>query len=776
MRIALLQSVISFLGSKQENMAWTILQDAVSNPVLVLDDALFTLLAVHPTNPLVEESDVHMAHISIPAVLTDMAQNTIPDQCHDIYTENVLFPLAQLSLVAPNINEKEAKLVRERLRLLQQSAYHTIFSHFLTLSNAGVFAQRGLDAAKSVALSEVQSVDLFPYFVYGIGKCVALDAQCWEVLCQLIDFLAHAVGSPAREPTRTSLKAIQRLRAMNLSSNMTFQRPELVINRLTVDRMSLLEPLTRHGCDHFAAMFWERRFYLFSCERQRVSSESQKGVLSSELDEARSLLLELTHLSVELQYDLTELKSKTVSLIDTASTPVADMLVEYLLSGSHGLGDVVWIDELRLEVLSRRVRKSLDYAQSLAAFQTNVSNYHKSFYTHRWQVFHSLVQTVLTSDSRQKPTQRELITTLLDPMFDRVESSALDSHILHLLLKTLPYAYVILWHRPRWAVESIHATLSSLHPWEVTYSTFRPAILVEFVNTISIQGNSTAYIEVGPSDFSPSAALLVEAIYGGALRNFDLERVISSSASKTEPVLLYPYFVTSRDEEGGEGGGDMENRRSKATVTQLLDRYQEWKTTHGSQYISGTHQPQILPSVLLFLKDVLVRFPQLALIHPSLFLSYAALIFGQSDLDTKTKTDSVLSPVQAALTPKRQGESGPRWGWAPPLALALSFVEVLFTETANEVAEAVLDDCANTGSLTCKLAALQLLEWWASTFYGASASDRDLGKLVKAMEREEGREYIIRQYDGLRVLACHDESRVVRERAFTLREGYSLSL
>src|SRR6201999_2277154 len=192
-----------------------------------------------------------------------------------------------------------------------------IFSCFLTSSNAQVWAKRGLDTAKTMALSDVQSFDLFPYLVYGIGKSVAYDPQCWEILCQLVDFLASAIGTSGAKPTKTNLKALQRLEAMNLGSNMSFQRPEVVKNQLKVDRMSLLEPFVRRGCDHFTVTFWERRFYLFrvSCARRPISPEDR----IAELDEARSLLLGLTDLAVELQYDLTELKAKTMSLIGTSS-------------------------------------------------------------------------------------------------------------------------------------------------------------------------------------------------------------------------------------------------------------------------------------------------------------------------------------------------------------------------------------------------------------------------------------------------------------------------
>ena len=773
-RTAFLQSVISFLGSTQENLAWTILQDATSNPKLVLDDALFALLAVCPVKPLTVESDVQVAYISDPGILTDMAKNAIPSQCHEMYTENVIYPLSQLGLVIPesslNVNEKKIKVVRERLLLLQQSAYHAIFSHFLTASTAHVFAQRGFDAAKKVALSDAPGVDLFPYFVYGIGKCVALDSQCWEVLYQLVNFLASAVGSPGNEPTKTSLKAIRRLDSMKLGSNMTFQSPELLTTRLTVDRMSLLEPLARYGCDHFAMTFWERRFHLFSCKRHRVSLGGQDGIISSELDEARNLLLELIRLSGDLQCDLTQLTSKTVLLMDTASAHVADTLVEDLLSGSYGL-DFIWIKELRLEILSRRVRKTVEYARSLAAFQTLVSNYHSSFYAQHWVKIKTLVVDALKSDPLKKSVPEVCVATLLDPIFDRAESSGLDSHILHRILETLPN--VILRHRPQWAMEKISTVLFSLNPWQTNYNACLPAIqLVEFVNTTSFQQISTLPrhdSRMNQPEVSSLAALLVEAIYSGALNNFDLGAVISS-AQAMGPALTYPYFITNQDDGSG---GDIEDRRSKAAVPQLLDRYQEWKSKYALQYLSdGVHKNRIPPSMPEILHHILWKFPRLALIHPSLFLSYAVLTFSGSDLDTKTKTDRVLSPLQLALTPHRQGESGTRWGWAPPLSLTLSFAQILFTETTNEVVDAVLDEYSDVASTTCKLAALKLLQWWANTLYVEGKGD--LWPIVKTMVQGEGRESLMRHYDELRVLACRDNSRVVREKAFLMRAGDSL--
>jgi hypothetical protein len=774
-RVVVFQSVISLLGSHQENIAWTILQDAVSNPALVLDDALFALLAVHPANPLVVKSDVHTARIVDPEVLTEMAKNQIPDQCHDKYTEHVLFPLAQMWSVVPpflDINEKQANMVDERLRRLQQSAYRIIFSQFLNGENAEVFAQRGLDAAKSIAFSDTDGIDLFLYIVYGIGQCVALDGRCWGPLCQLIDFLANAVGSPAKEPTKTSLKAIRRLNAMNLGSNMTFQNPHFVAEKLTVDRMSLLEPLIKYECDHFSVTFWERRFYLFSCQRRRFLLKNPLGVLTSELDDARSLLLELTRLGGELQYELENLKTKTVRLIADVSDPVADMLVDNLLSGNHGLSDVLWINELRLHVLGRRLKKSIKYAQTLATFHTQVSNYQRTFYAQNYKALCKLIESVLTSDPQSEAVQRELTVILLDPIFNRAGSSTLDECVLHLLLKCLPY--VVMCHRPQWVLESIHKMLFSLPPWEVNQGTIHPVIrLVELVNTVSIRGNSKPYTVVKPSDFSPLAALLVDAMYSGNFRNFDLPGVVSGMALKQEQVLTYPYFIINEDDGNG---GDMESRRSKATVAQLLQRYQKWSKKYSSLYISRTHQPQTLPSVRIILNAILGRFPQLALIHPSLFLSYAALTFGESGLDTKTKIDSVLSTLQSILEPKRQGESGALWGWAPPLSLALSFVHILFTDTANDVAEAVLDGHANTEYLTCKLAAIQLLEWWANTFYGTSKRDQGFWQLVIAMERGEGRVGLLEQYDELRMLACRDESRIVREKAFTLQAGHVLKL
>jgi hypothetical protein len=768
-RIALLQSVISMLGSKQEDLAWTILHDAISNHALLLNDALFVLLAVQPTKPSAESFDVQIAYISDPNVLTEMAQNIIPDECHHTYAESVLFPLSQLSpdvvQALEGISDKEAKLVRERLQLLQQSAYHVIFSCFLTVSNSQAFAKRALDAAKNVALPDIPGFDLFPYLVYGIGKCVGFDPQCWDVLCQLVDFLASAVGGSAAQPTRTSLKAIQRLRAMNLGSNMTFQKPERTKNQLRVDRMSLLEPLVTRGCDHFMVTFWERRFYLFSCERQGISSENPNEALA-ELAKARGLLLDLTNLAAELQYDLAELKSKTLALIGATSDTTANALVEDLLSGAHGLSDVIWINELRLLVLSRRLRKSR-YAQPFAAFQTHVSNYHRLFYGQHWKEFSKLIRSTLSSKSRSESLEKELVSTLLDPIFDREESSALDSLILRDLLDNIPD--ILLRHRPQWAVNSVNKMLSSLQSWEMDPSTRLPAVrLIEFVNTISNQAQVSVHKTAKHSGFSPVAALMVHSIYLGTLRFFDLAKVISDSASKADPVLAYPYFVIGQDDGSG---GDIEDRRSKSTVPQLLDRYEGWREAHVSRYIpNGTYKSQIPPSVLLILGDVLSHFPRLLLVHPSLFLSYAALTFGSSHLDAQTKIHTVISHIQNVLAPNRQGESGTRWGWAPPISLALSFAEVLFTETANEVAEGALDDCAYVGSRVCKLAAMQLLEWWGGMFYGPAGTN-GLVQLAKSMEQGEGREVIMRQYDDLRVLGCSDGSRVVREKAFNLKPG-----
>jgi hypothetical protein len=778
-RIAFLQSLISFLGTKQENLCWTVLRDAVSNPIYVLDSALFALLAVHPANPwVIPLSDVQVAYIADPDILTEMAQSPIPHQCHESYAKDVLYSISQLPFVVSvsslGLSEREARKVRERLSQLQHSAYRAIFSCFLTASNAYAFAQRGLDGAKSVALSDEQGVDLFPYFVYGIGVCVALDPRCWEVLCQLVDFLAELVDNPRREPTKASLKAIQRLNAMQLRSNMVFQSPNSVREQLTVDRMSLLEPITRRGCDHFTVTFWERRFRLFTFERRRVSSESPTEVFPSELAEARSLLLELIHLYGSLQYDLAQFKSKITSLFDTASAPVADILTKDSLSGSHGL-DGVWINELRLQVLSWRVHKTLDYARSLAAFQTQVSTYHNSFYAQHWGKINKLLVSALTADSAQNTTQEGLAAILLDPMFDRVPSSPLDLHILDRLLDKLPD--VVIRHRPQWVIERTYTMLSALQPLDVSSSTprlallaaLRPALLlVEYVNTVSTQEDSAAQTKL--SAFSPLAALLIEAIYAGNMRNFNLARSTRSSAQRPEPVLMYPYFVTSQHDESG---GDIESRGSKAIVPQLLDRYEQWKTTHASQYLSDVHQPQILPSALAIIQEVLASSPKLVLVHPSLFLSFAVVTFGEPYIETSTKIDKVVHHLKSVLKPNRERESGTRWGWAPPLSLTLSFARVLFTETANEVAEAIMDDYADIGSQTCKLAALELLEWWTKTFYGESLSE-DLAQLVKSMEKGEGKEGLMREYDELRVLACRDESKVAREKAFVLPPSASL--
>ena len=749
------------LGSPQQDIAWTIMEDVLSREGLLLDDTPLVLLAVAPE--VIEEciNDVRVPLIQQSEVLLDMATVKIPTVHCERFVDRILWPLARVkcsSSISSSLDKKQKADLLRRLRSIRRDAYRVIFTRFLSAKNAQQLAERVVQDLMTsrdftpgdIQAEHVEQLDdeaLFHYLVSCIGLCVARDDRCWPQLLWVIDELASDVAEMGNDSTPKGLKSMDRLKGLDLGNNFLFDWSDDVRERVTRDRMSIFQPLQTHGIlDLFAGDAYSRRFRLFASNVARASKKDT-GVNK----EARQLLVEIVKLSQNLQFDSNEVARRLEELLSAVKDlPTRTALCEEILAGNHRVAEAPWANIMKLVTLQQTAECTIKYAVQLDGFHKEIALQHPAFYENHWKEIDDLIRDIM-----HKTLERNSLLSLAEA-FDALVPSILErwtGHCEHQMLQKLAdrHSGRFCVFAPDWIQKTIHSALVE-------------SKVQQAMKTVTL-----LFQTVAPTRHLASypCCLLSEAIYLGDFLTLDLSKF--SSGRQRIYSLTFPYFLGQ-----DSSGGDMEDRSAKATISGLQDLYDSWKAKNAELFKrkSAVASAASYPAscALQVVLRIYESHPKLTIANPSLFLS--CLCLSLSDAELYAHSSRLLDSLQVALTPTREGDSGKKWGWVPPPELALSFARELLTDLAEEVSEAVLDGDFAIGVIRSKEKGVELLSWWVRTFlqtcYDPDSTDREVFLTA------EGKEQLLEIYEELRMLSCRSTEGKVRSAALRLPKAQDL--
>ncbi|KAJ7171574.1 hypothetical protein C8R43DRAFT_978703 [Mycena crocata] len=739
-RIALLQSILPALDSPQQDLAWYIIDKAISSlNTLQADDTPFVLLAVIPEIATSGWDGVLLpyqpASATSPA-LGDMAQVTIPAKHCERYIETVLWPLTRIRLDAglvESVKSDKKKFVElaDRIPLICFAAYMTSFGAFLAPDNAVQLAERAArDCKEFVDIGPEAHVAqgwLFQYLVASIGRCVAKNQDSWKFLLSVIDLLASRVATFQSEPTVAGRRSIDQLNDLHLAQNFLFDAPDSVRTQVTQDRMQILQPLIDHNVlDFFASEAYQRRFSLLKTHVTRVKNA---------LPEVRLLIAENIKLSYTLQHPFETVVENLRQLL--ATIPVAKQVAEIraeILAGDHGVSDAPWCNELMLTTLKTAHSCTASYARELNVFHTHVATQQPAFHQNNWKEFQSLICLVLKASSLKDSLlgSSEAFEILVKPVIQRRQ--AVEQDIIMEIFNQFPHLFFL--HAPGCAQELIHEALVQSRPGDAGSLERATKMVASLISHVSYSRKDAA---------SFSACFIADTLYSGRFMDLALDQLRYS----TESTLSFPYLRGS-----DESGGDIEDRSAKSTVAGVQKLYDAWKQKHAGTFAKKSGDAKSTYSSSAALQVVLTIYKsstKLIVAHPGLFFSCLCLAF--SDPALYSHAAQLFSSLREVLV-RQYGSQN--LGWVPPAELTLSFAQKMLEELPGEVADAVVGDF-DIGVTASKVEAVKLLLWWTKVML---VKDDSLG--YEEMVKAEGRERLLGEYERLRLAAVNDSAPLVR--------------
>ncbi|KAF5368036.1 hypothetical protein D9758_004487 [Tetrapyrgos nigripes] len=744
-RVALLQSIMALLGSSQEDLAWSIILEAVGNPKLQLDDTLFTLVAVKPRT-VEQHNDVgyHVTLGSLP-VLDNIAV--------------ALIPIAVATETESMSKYDRAKL-NERVTHIRQGAYSKIFFEFLTKDNAVAFAKRALEdithspgqpvsdtrkitsacpfcATSKLIENQLDCYNIFTFLVNSIGRCVVRNPVAWESLVGVVDSLATLVSQMKDKPNRPGMLAYNWLNSMELGSKYLYETPNEVRTQLTQERMSLLQPLKTHDIwDQFPSVILNRQLMVF----QNDATRSEDGALKSD---AVILFTNMITMSRKFVLDKPNTIKGLGMVLGSCRKPVKSALRPEILDGGFGVSESTWQLDIKMYILGSCYEYNEEYAQLLSSFHSHVAVNELSFYQLNWKALGTLVKD-LCLHTKSPNRFSSFHTTALNPILERDIAGSCDRLLLDYLFELMPSAFCA--QLPEWVLQRTGDLLTPHPASPVSKPTASPSI------TQAVQFSKQLMLHAGAVNKNDSLTLaqcmVAESVYFGTVSNLDLKK--SPEMDSSEAIITYPYFFSTDD-----SGGDIEDRSGKSTVAALEASYEARKANlitriFKSQAAVETHASATTLDVMMRLYEF---YPKLAIAHPSLYFSCLCLSFSSPDmLDASQK---LIMSLKTVLVPNKEGESGNKWGWVPPPALALSFARKMLTEIPEEISDISLDENWTVGPIRAKTAAVDLLLWWKDTY-------KDGEGIFQKLLKIEGYDELMLEYEELKMLAWKDEDHAVQ--------------
>ncbi|KAK7437102.1 hypothetical protein VKT23_018728 [Stygiomarasmius scandens] len=758
-RVALLQSIIPLLGSPQEELAWYAILNAVKNPKLQLDDTLFSLVSVTPVKPENHDEGIGLTSLRMSPVQFELSVNAIPNRCCDKYVDEVLWPLARLKQYGETetMSKHDVEKLKERVMYIRRGAYNALFEHFLTTSNAAKFAGRAMDdithahleapasepeeisaacpfcAARRYPEDPVDCYLVYTFLVNAIARCIAKDPTAWSSLVKVVDSLALLSREMKDRPTRSGLLAYHWLNAMGLGSKFFFENPPHIRKRVTLDRMSLLEPLKKHDVwDQFSNLTLNRRIRWLEYNSLR----EKENVIKSE---AGLVINEIVKMAQSSLLDKGDSISRIGRVLGAFSKTMKLALCSAILVGEYGVSDSSWSLHIKTEALKQVWHASDEYARMLSSFITDVATNEPSFYRSHWRFLAGLVSQLFTD--KEYSRSQSAYPTLIHPFLERDGPGTVDR-------LALDYLFEQMWTRicpnsPDWVLQRTHDLLLSAKPEDGPFA--------QAVQFSKILMTHVGYYDI--RQLTLTQCMVAESVYFGTVLNLNLKHT-----GPSEPVITYPYFFSTDD-----SGGDIEDRKGKSTVSALEASYEARKAKLGTQFLkSASMETNASSTTLAVLMKLYDHYPKLAIAHPSLFFSCLCLSLSSPDmLDKSTKLVSLLKDI---LKPRKEGESGSKWGWVPPPSLALSFARKMLTEAPEEISDISLDQNWMVGPIQCKLYAVDLLLWWRTTY-------KDGSKNMDALLQAEGLDGLTREYEELKMMVWKDRELVVHSSVLPLFAG-----
>ncbi|KAJ7615325.1 hypothetical protein FB45DRAFT_935399 [Roridomyces roridus] len=751
-RIALLQSILPALDSPYQELAWLIIDKAVAAmSTLQADDTLFVLLAVQPKVRRYITDDVMRNNVLRSPVLSDMATVIIPAAHCDRYVETVIWPLTKIRLnveLAESIkaDKKKSAELAERIPFIRSASYLTLFDSFLKSENALSFAERAFEDSRAFVDVGAESYrmgdhfgyraeeGLYLYLIECIGHCVAHNSDCWRFLVETVDFLAQQVASFQQNPTTQGHRSITQLLALRLGDNFLFHGSESLWTSVPHDRMELIKPLVDHGVqDFFATVLYQRRFVLY---RNHVARVLRNTTDEDVLPEARALLAENIRLSHSCHHSFEAVIANLVALLGVIPLQCHSVFRAEILAGEHGIAEAPWVNSIQLTTLERAYSRTAVYANELRTFHGHIVTQQPTFYQQRYTTLESLIRKLIDHSGKDSDlTVRDAFELVVVPVIERQRNNEEEREMVVRLFKDHSYQFFTL--APECAQGIIHDALVGARLGKADSLAKAREMVALLVKHVTLGSGKDAA--------SFAAAFFLEMIYSGKFSS----TALNQSSHSDDVALTFPYFF-GRDDVSG---GDIEDRRTKSTLAAVQGLYDSWKTRHAASFTTqkmGETSKYSSSTALLVILDTYQTSPKLILANPSVFLS--CLCLALSDADLHSYAPKLFSSLRDVLAPVEMHKK--RSTWVPPAELTLSFVRKLLVELPEEVLDAVVGTF-NVGVTESKYEGVNLLSWWADTFFSDNAAYKEL---VDA----EGRERLLGVYGELRAMAVGDEDAIVR--------------
>ncbi|KAJ3036705.1 hypothetical protein HDV00_002465 [Rhizophlyctis rosea] len=636
-RVVIIQGAVRVIGESfakgiDGNTAkwmWSVLEGAATKKGLKRDGSARALLAVRPTIAEVSPGGVPRRGRVSNSEVAALAGMTLLKEAQGRYLMRVLKPMCSKTVV----DRTDADW--EYIVNLRQIALQTVVDFWIVKDNVGDLAQewRQIIGAEVPIPGSNEERRLWDVVFTGIAECVGRDPEAaWSELIDVVRGLADLTVDPESNSV-TRRRAADLLKSLHLDS----------------------QPLLDHGLDVM--------FYCVALERQIALFRPDFRVSENEnVQEGEALLKHIIDVTNEHCDDSTYVLNQIVRVVESMPTDNArSSLINCIVRETDSVvSESIFCDMIQLDALIKWGRYHIPAAE---AFIDKVAK-DDGFYIAQIDRI-AVVADFVANAAVSKGVVREMVdvrevgggSRLIAGFFARAKAAAwmgADADLAWRCMTKASNATFI--SASAYICPFLHECINDLSQRPRNGAGFQEVAqvlskLLLFINRVAIGASTQVPTRTDAAsvlqNISPAAALLLEAIADGRLGQVDLTAFLEVHPVplKVASGVLFPFV-------GGIGfdGGDTVGRTMKLRVIGLKE---EWikQANEWNGYFTK------------------IRKAMLTLPYPPATLPELA-----------AQIVSAFTPAGSYTSP-----TGPSWNWAPPLSLALDFVDFLMEDVRAEV-------------------------------------------------------------------------------------------